>query len=420
MTEQLLQYIWQFQYYNTKNLQTTVGEPLQIIYAGVHNKNQGPDFLNAKIKVGDTTLAGSIEIHINASEWNVHKHNEDNNYNNVILHVVWKDDKRLKRNFPTLVLQNRVSNLLLQKYETLMNAQYFIPCEKQIASVNEIAISSWKERLLIERLQEKAAYIQLKLAQTNQHWEEVFWQMLAKNFGIKINSDSFEAIATSIPLNILAKHKSQLIQLEALLLGQSGLLNGNFADDYPKLLQREYQFLKQKYALQLTHIPIHFLRMRPANFPTIRLAQLAALIFDSHHLFSKIKEATSVKVLEKMFDITANDYWHYHYTFDEITAFKKKNVGKQMIQNIIVNTVIPMLYAYGWYNNDENFKTRALQFAEQLMPEKNVITNGFVALSITNKSAYDSQALIQLKNNYCNQKRCLQCAIGNKILKQSP
>jgi hypothetical protein len=416
MTEKLLQFIWQFQYFNKSSLLTSAGEDLQIMQVGMHNTNQGADFLNAKIKVGETVLAGSIEIHIKASEWINHKHSADKNYNNVILHVVWENDKDLGLQFPTIELKNRVSNILLEKYEALMNGKKFIPCEDQINTISDITLLAWKERLLIERLQEKAGYVQLLLEKNKQHWEAVFWIMLAKNFGIKINSDAFETMATAVSVNILAKHKNQLHQLEALLMGQCGLLENTFVDDYAIMLQKEYRFLQKKYSLAATHIPVHFLRMRPANFPTIRLAQLAALVYESNHLFSKIKDADNIKELEKMFNVTANDYWHYHYSFDEATAYKKKNLGKQMIQNIIVNTVITVLYAYGWYNNNELYKAKALKWAAKLLPEKNNITKGFEALGIANKSAYDSQALIQLKNKYCNEKKCLECAVGNKIL----
>jgi hypothetical protein len=417
MTEQLLQFIWQFQYYNKSNLKTTAEEDLQILYTGTHNTNQGPDFLNAKIKCGETILAGSIELHLNASEWHLHNHSKDKNYSNVILHVVWNEDKNLALNFPVVELKSRVSNLLLDKYEALMHEKMFIPCEQQIQSVKEITFIAWKERLIIERLQEKAMYVEKILIENNHHWEETFWQMLARNFGIKINSDAFEAMAKKVPLNILAKHKNQLLQLEALLMGQCGLLENDFEDDYAIMLQKEFRFLKQKLGIPPSHIPVHFLRMRPANFPTIRLSQLANLVHQSNHLFSKIKDATAVKEVEKMLDVTANDYWHYHYSFDELTAFKKKNLGKQMCQNIIVNTVLPVLYAYGWYNNSELYKQKALEWATALLPEKNNITTVFAKLGIAHKSAYDSQAFIQLKNKYCNLKRCLECAVGNRILK---
>ena len=417
MKEQLLQFIWQFQYYNKSELLTVAGETLQIIKAGNLNKNQGPDFLDAQIKCGDTKLAGSIELHIKSSDWVNHKHSKDKNYNNVILHVVWEDDKDLKLNFPVLVLKDRISNLMLSKYEQMMQTQQFIPCEQHIGSVNEITLIAWKERLLVERLQEKAAYVEKLLLENTQHWEEVFWQMIARNFGVKLNSDAFEAIAKALPIGILAKHKNQLLQIEAMLLGLADLLENEFEEEYPKMLQREFNFLKQKYNLQIVKISVLFLRMRPANFPTIRLSQLAALVYESSHLFSKIKDADKVAQVEKMIDVTANDYWHYHYTFAEATEFKKKNLGKQMVQNIIINTVLPVLYAYGWYNNNDAYKLKALQWAEQLQAEKNNITKGFENLGLANNSAYDSQALIQLKNKYCNEKRCLECAVGNKILK---
>lgn len=418
MTEQLLQFIWQFQHYNKSNLVSVKGDEIQIIHPGFHNTNQGPDFLNARIKIADTILAGSIEIHINASEWREHKHSSDSNYNNVILHIVWVNDRELDVDIPTLELNSRVSSVLLNKYENLMMNRNFIPCEDQIGIVNEFTFIAWKDRLMVERLQEKAAIISEKLKKYNNHWEEIFWQLLAKNFGIKINSDAFESIAVSVPLTILAKHKNQLHQLEALLMGQGGLLNKELTDDYAVMLQKEYRFLQQKYDFKPTHIPVYFLRMRPANFPTIRLSQLAVLIHNSSHLFSIIKETERLKDVEKLFDVTANDYWHYHYVFDEETVIKKKTIGKQMIQNIIVNTVLPFLYAYGWYNNAEPYKEKALLWATQLLPEQNFITKGFSALGLDNKSAYDSQALIQLKNKYCNSKRCLDCAVGNSILKK--
>ena len=419
MTEQLLQFIWQFQYFNTGDLKTTAGELLLILQPGIHNTNQGPDFLNAKISCGETVLAGSIEVHINSSEWQDHGHSADKNYDNVVLHVVWKNNKETGMHFPTLELYNRVSNLLLEKYANLLQAKSFIPCEEQIRTVEELTIALWKERMLIERLQEKAAYAEMLLQKNNHHWEEVFWQLLAKNFGIKINSDAFEAVAASVPLNILAKHKNQIHQTEALLMGQAGLLDKNFTDEYPIMLQKEYMFLKKKYSLPGIHFPVHFLRMRPANFPTLRLSQLAALIQQSNHLFSFVKDAENLKETEAKFNVTAIDYWHCHYVFDEESGFKKKLLGRQMVQNIILNTVIPVLYAYGWYNNIEAYKTKALRWAEQLAPEKNNITLGFEKLGVANKSAYESQALIQLKNKYCNKVRCLECAIGNKILKRN-
>jgi len=417
MTEQLLQFIWQFRYFNLQQLATTQNEILQIIHSGNHNTNQGPDFLNAKIKVGNTLLAGSIELHLKATDWINHKHSTDKNYNNVILHVVWQNDKNIGLPFPVLELQNRVSVLLLKKYAGIMDTKSFIPCEKHIGALPALTISSWKDRAAAERMQQKAAYIQSLLQQNNNHWEETFWWLLARNFGLPQNADAFEAVAKSLPITILAKHKNQLIQTEALLLGQAGLLNEDFAEHYPKMLKKEYLFLQKKYQLPAIHIPVNFLRMRPANFPTVRLAQLAALIHSSVHLFSKIKETTSLKEIIKLLQCTANDYWNYHYRFEKETTVKPKSPGKQMSGILLLITVIPVLYTYGLLNKKDEYKTRAILFAESIAPEKNSITANFGHLGITCLNAYDSQALIYWKKNYCTEKRCLQCSIGNKILK---
>ena len=251
LNERLLQFIWQFQYFNKNELATTNAEPVQVINPGQNNSNQGPDFGNAKIIIGATTWAGSVELHINTSDWQRHKHQDDKNYNNVILHVVWEDDgsrntvpannerNSVPLSVPILELKSRVAKILLQRYEELMNSTSFIPCEKSIALVPDITWKSWKERLLAERLIRKAAIVETYLQQNNHHWEETFWWLLARNFGMKVNGDAFEAVARSLPLTILAKHKNQIHQLEALLLGQAGLLNQNFEEDYPILLQKK-------------------------------------------------------------------------------------------------------------------------------------------------------------------------------------
>jgi len=417
MTERLLQYIWQFQYFDKGALCTKSDEPLQLIFQGTYNTNQGPDFLNAKIKIGKTIWAGSIELHIKSSDWKKHKHQTDKNYNNVILHVVWEDDSK-DNILPVLELKGRVSKILLQRYEAMMSQSTFIPCENMIDSVKSITWTSWKDRLLAERLLRKSKTAIAYAQENNYHWEEIFWWFLARNFGLKVNSEAFEAMARSLSLNILAKHKSQIHQLEALLFGQAGLLEEEFVDDYPKLLQKEYLFLKEKYGLKPTHQRLYFLRMRPGNFPTIRLAQLASLIHQSSHLFSKIIEAENVNEVKTMFDVAANDYWHYHYKFDNPSKYKVKDLGETMIDNMIINTICPLLFAYGTYHKDEKYKSKALKWLEGVKGESNRITKKFVALGIKNRNAYDSQAFIELKNEYCTQKRCLECAIGNAILKQ--
>lgn len=422
MKEDLLQYIWKFQYYNSNQLLSADGDAIQVIHPGAHNTNQGPDFTQAKIKINETLWAGNIELHINSSHWNLHGHSADNNFNNIILHVVWNHDVEIKdangNNLPTLELQSRVSKLLLEKYQQLMDGAQFIPCEKQLQQVNELTMSNWKQRLVAERLITRSQNILHILKETNYHWEETFWWLIAANFGLKVNSEVFQKIAKTLPVPLLAKHKNSIIQIEALLFGQAGLLKNEFKEKYPSMLRKEYLFYQKKYKLNPVDGELYFLRMRPANFPTIRLAQLAVLIHESEHLFSKIKETHSVAEVKKMLGVVANDYWNYHYVFDEESDYKIKTLGRQMVDNIIINTIVPIMFSYGLHHHEEHYKEKAIKWLEEIAPEKNVITIGFETLAFSNKNALDSQALLQLKNEYCNHKFCLQCAIGNSLLKK--
>ncbi len=422
MKEDLLQYIWQFQYFNQNELQTTVGEKLQIQFPGIHNTQQGPDFSEARIKIGDTSWAGSIEVHIRSSDWDHHRHSSDPNFKNVILHVVWAHDKEINNSYshllPTLELQPRVSKILLDRYRLLMETRGFIPCENIPGGIKEIVLDNWKQRLLAERMIEKSSKVMEVLAETNFHWEETFWRYIAANFGLSTNSSHFKKMAETLPVAILAKQKNNIHYLEALLFGQAGLLGDIFQEDYPLMLQKEFKFYQTKYKLQPVDGNPFFLRMHPANFPTIRLAQLAVLIHQSEHLFSKIKQTESVKELRVMLQVTANDYWNYHYRFDEETSFKAKTLGSQTVDNIIVNTIVPIIFAYGSYLQEKLYKEKAIYWLETISAEKNFITRGFLNLGFTIKNAFDSQAFIQLKNEYCNKKRCLNCAVGNSLLKR--
>ncbi|HSU49913.1 MAG TPA: DUF2851 family protein [Segetibacter sp.] len=423
MNEQLLQFIWQFQYFNKSQLQVSHGDSLAIIFPGTHNTHQGPDFIDAKVVVGDTTWAGNIEIHVNSSDWVRHKHTSDKNYSNIILHVVWQHDADITdvndTILPTLILQHLVSNLLLDRFSELMARKAFVPCESFLPVFHEIKWTAWKGRMAIERLQRKSAIVLDHLKEANNHWEEVFWWMLARNFGMKVNADIFETIAKSLALNIIGRHKNQIHQIEAFLLGQAGLLEDDFVEEYPKLLKREYLFYRNKYQLKQVPVKPFLLRMRPANFPTIRLAQLGMLINQSSHLFSKVKETESVDAVKELLNVTANDYWHYHYLIDDPGEFHPKQLGKQMTDNIIINTVVPVLFAFGLYHSDAGIKDKALDWLAQLNPEKNTITSRWTSFNVTNSSALESQGLIELKNNYCDQRRCLDCSVGNAILKRS-
>ncbi|HNE93013.1 MAG TPA: DUF2851 family protein [Chitinophagaceae bacterium] len=422
MTEKLLHFIWQFQYFNKTALQTEEGEELIILNQGTLNTNQGPDFLLASVKINNITFVGNIELHINASDWYKHKHSNDENYNNVILHVVWNYDKPLvvkNKIIPTLELKTLVAKLLLQRYKSLMEFTTKIPCQTFLPALTTIGWMSWKERLAAERLEIKATEILQLFQESKQHWEETFWWLLAANFGLKINQQVFKEIAQTIPVQVLAKHKNQMQQLEALLFGQANFLNEKPTDEYTTLLQKEFQFLQHKYKLKKVNAKVLFLRMRPASFPTIRLAQLAMLIHNSSHLFSKIKELKTVEEVKLLFDITANDYWHYHYNFSEKSAYQPKSLGNQMIENIIINTVVPMLFAYGLYNKEEHYKTKAIEWLQALSPEKNSVITEWKNTEITAQTAFDTQALLQLNKFYCTKLNCLSCAVGVKILRAS-
>ena len=415
MSERLLQFIWQHQYFNTGNLRTTEGESIQIIQPGVLNSNQGPDFLFAKILIGKTEWVGTVELHLKSSDWIRHEHQLDANYGSVILHVVWTNDLP-ETGIPILELDHRVSQLLLQRYEELMLSTAFIPCEKQIAQLPAHILQQWQDELVIQRLKRKSSLLEMDLKKNNYHWQETFWHQLARNFGSTVNADAFETMARSIPVKLLSKYRNQLIQLESLLFGQSGLLHHRYKDAYAIMEQKEYKFLRKLHQLCPIALPVHFLRMRPGNFPTIRLAQLAMVINTSSHLFSKIRECNSVNEVRNAFAVTANDYWHYHYRFDECSTFKPKKLGDAMTDNIIINTIAPMLYTYGEYHQHEQYKIKALQWLRETKAENNRICNGFVQLGVVNNNAFESQALYELKTAYCVNKRCLECAIGKKLL----
>lgn len=423
MNEELLHFIWKFQYLNTSSLTCTTGNEIVILQPGIHNQNQGPDFLDARIQIGDTVWAGHVEMHVFARDWIVHGHTGDENYKNVILHVVWENDEPIRDHrgqwIPTLELKGRVATTMLDRYRHLMELPHHIPCTGHVHRLTHLSLLNWKERLVVERLQEKTKAIQNKLSQSKGHWEEVFWRLTAKNFGVKVNAAVFEMIAETLPVSLLQKHKHNRIQIEALLFGQARLLERPFVDKYPVMLRKEYQFYKKKYGLRPVDGLLQFLRMRPANFPTLRLSQLAGLIFEGERLFSKIRDAKEASEVYQLFNVCANDYWHYHYVFDEESAFLEKNLGKQMIYNLLINTVVPLLYAYGKITGDDAQSEKAIYWLTGLPAENNRVTRAFEAVELENKTAFDSQALYQLKTHYCDVKSCLQCAIGVSILGKS-
>lgn len=417
MNELLLQYIWQHQLFNKDSLTTTSGQKLEILNKGTHNFNQGPDFLNGCIRIdGHTTWVGNIELHIRGSDWNRHEHTTDRNYDNVILHVVWTHDNSIDREIPTLELQDRISLTGIHRHRDMVRRNHFIPCEGILRQAAPDLIEQALKDMLSRRLNRKAERVQALLECNGRHWEEVQWWMLAKSFGGPVNGEAFESIARSIPYSVLARHRSQIHQLESLLLGQGNLLEADFTDQYAILLQKEYRFLKTKYRLPVIRESLYFLRMRPPNFPTVRLAQLAMLMHQHAHLFTNLIQLEELKEINALLQVTANDYWHYHFRLDETTGYNPKTTGQAFIETLILNAVIPVVYCYGKEQNELRLLNRVHCWLNGLPAEKNKITNGFGAIGLLARHAAESQALLELKQSLCDQKGCLHCAIGKHLL----
>jgi len=422
MQEDLLHYVWRTRRFEFQNLITTEGETVEIIFPGVHNTHAGPDFFDARIRIGDTLWAGNVEMHLVASEWETHRHGEDRAYDNVVLHVVWEEDLPVLRGngerIPCVELKKRIPAATIKTYRELLHNEYWIPCQHHFHRVPDITRQIWLDRLMVERLESKTAFIAESLERNHQHWEETFYQVLARNFGVKVNAEPFEALARSLPLNLLSKHKNNLLQLEALLFGQAGLLAGVFEDDYPQRLQKEYAFLQHKYSLQpIAGSSWKFLRMRPANFPSLRIAQFATLIHQSAHLFSKILVAQNVEEIENMFEVRLSNYWQTHYIFGKASAKRAKTLGQTAIHLLVINTIAPFLFVYGKLKAEPALCDRALRLLESVPPESNSIIENWQRLGMEPVSAGQTQALLQLKNGYCDKRQCLRCAVGNEVMR---
>ncbi|HQV00747.1 MAG: DUF2851 family protein [Bacteroidia bacterium] len=430
MTEALLHHIWKFKLFNTQNLLTSDGQSVAIMHPGKHNTDQGPDFFDARIKINDTLWAGNVELHLKTSDWQKHFHQNDAAYNNVILHVVFEHDITLikapaiQQQIPVLALNTCVGNHILKQYDNLMLNQYKIPCNNMANAIDGFIWANWHDRLMVERMEHKTQAIESLLIETKNNWEESFYILLARNFGFKINALPFELLARSLPLNCLAKHKNNLHQIEALLFGQAGLLQNKLMQDYGNALRDEYFFLQKKF--ELTPLQVHlwkFMRLRPANFPTIRLAQFAQLIHNSSHLFSKLISVNNISDAYACFDVTASAYWNSHFVFDKTiethieNASQSRKLGKMAIENIIINTLIPFMFYYGKQKGITAYQQQAFDFLNQIPAEQNHIVKKFTTINLPCTNAYQAQAYIQLYNYYCSHKKCLSCAIGNKIIK---
>ncbi len=422
MQEDFLHHLWKFKLYDFQELKTEQGQEIKVISPGWHNRDAGPDFLNARVEIDGILWVGNIEIHCHSKDWKKHGHDNDPAYQNIILHIVFeydeKNDLPALHNIPVLSLKNRINEDMHARYLQFMQTEQWIPCEKLIHKIERIRFEMWIERLLIEKIETKTNLILKRLEQNTFNWEQTFYEFLASNFGFKINSTGFEMLAKSLPIKYINKHKNNLYQIEALLFGQAGMLDQNFEEEYPKKLKNEYYFLKNKF--QLSSIESHlwnYLRLRPNNFPSIRIAQFASFLNHSQSLFSSVIYADSIQSLREIFQTQPSPYWNSHFMLDKPSTFSSKKIGNQSIDLLIINTVIPFQFLYGKLNDNKELMNKSLQFMDCINGEKNSITQHFNQIGINSTTAYRTQALIHLKNEYCNKKRCLDCAIGASIIK---
>jgi hypothetical protein len=421
MNEDFLHYVWKYQLFSVHDLKTTTKEELTIIKIGSHNHNSGPDFLNSQLKIENQLWAGNVEIHLKSSDWYAHHHEIDENYDAVILHVVWEDDADVfmkdNKPLPVLVLKDFVFTSALNNYRNLFSTkQRWIPCETDISFVDDFTIENWKERLFFERLERKSTEMNLLLMENHNDFEAVLFQLLAKNFGLKVNGDAFMNLAKSFDFSILRKVRFDEQQLAALLFGQAGFLEEVIEDEYHQQLKKEYKYLRHKYNLQpIVNMQFSFFRMRPPNFPTIRVSQLVSLYYLHQQLFSKMMQTETLKGFYELFDVTVNPFWKTHYTFDKVSKSSSKKLTKSFIDLLLINTIIPLKFLYQ-KNRGEVNENDFLVILQKIKSEKNSIISKFDEIGIKAKNGYETQSLLELKNNYCTKKRCLQCAIGIKLL----
>ena len=424
MTEFFLHYLWRFKSFETKNLKTLAGESLEILFPGTYNTGGGPDFFNARLRIGSTLWVGHVEIHTRSSDWNRHRHQFDDHYKNVILHVVQTNDVNIFLNvegdLPVLELKGKYDNSLWETYQRWMkNEGREIICDLQPDQLEKVVWLGWKDRLLVERLEEKSKVIWKLVEDVNGYWPEAFYRRLTANFGFSRNNEAFEMLARTIPLRLLKRYREDLFVLEALLFGQAGWLSRDFEDAYPRRLKVEYQFLCRKHSL--TPLPPsiwNFGGVRPSNFPTIRMAQLAFLIHQSENLFAQVLDIQAIEDFYKIFNSQTSEYWRTHFRFDyESTTLKDNVLGKGAIESLLINTVGVMLFAFGRFNQQEHHMRMALRIFEYCKPEDNQITRKWSNRGPGNHSSADSQALVQLYNKYCSCKKCLDCVIGHQLLK---
>tara|TARA_R110001592_G_scaffold60887_4_gene185558 strand:+ start:398 stop:1684 length:1287 start_codon:yes stop_codon:yes gene_type:complete len=423
LPESFLHFVWRYQYFNTSTLELVSGDQLSIIKTGHLNHLAGPDFKEAQVDIEGIQWHGSVEIHVKASDWYAHKHQDDLNYDNVVLHVVWENDRQVFNRednpIPTLELKGLVKPMVLERYQSLMDNEDSIPCARHLINTKSITRLSMLEKVLVERVEEKSHDFNSILESNANDWEESAYHWLAKGFGFKTNANNMLRLAQSVPLKVLTKHSNQLFQIEALLFGQAGFLDVDVSDEYAYQLQKEYRFLKAKYELKqkIGYNEWHFSKVRPANYPTIRIAQLAALVITYPHIFSFFSEIENRKEAVDKLDVLQSDYWCTHYAIDKKSSKRLGGLTKKSKENIIVNTAIPFLAALAKYKDDSIYLDKALNLLSSIKAESNHITELWKTLGWNVSSAFDSQGLIQLHNAYCMPKKCIECNIGISLVR---
>ncbi|OUS03157.1 hypothetical protein A9Q86_01690 [Flavobacteriales bacterium 33_180_T64] len=421
MRENFLYYIWQHKKFNVLHLKTTQLEPLEIISVGFLNLDSGPDYFNGQLRIGEQLWAGNIEIHVKSSDWYIHNHECDPAYDNVILHVVYEHDTEIFRNdnsiIPTLELKAYIDKTVLKNYYKLSLSQSkWINCEHDFPKIDAFTLNNWLERLFFERLERKSQTIEALLKASNNDWEAVLFKLLAKNFGLKVNGDSFLSLANSFDFSVIRKLQSNLDSLEALFFGQVGMLDKAVYIPYAIKLKEEYAFLKQKFQLETVGvIPFQFFRLRPSNFPTIRLSQLASLYCNEQQLFSKVISMHKLSAFYELFEVTTATFWKTHYTFEKETKSVVKKITKSFIELLLINTILPIKFCYA-KQRGEDMNQIIIDVLSLITSEKNSIIEGFNRLKNVSDSALKSQGLIQLKTEYCDKNKCLKCAVGNMLL----
>lgn len=429
LKESFFHYVWQFQYFDTTDLRTDEGEAVQVFATGLGNTHSGPDFRDARVQIGDMVWVGCVEIHIYGSGWADHRHEQDPAYENVILHVVWENDRPARRadgsRIPTIVLRDRIQEDLLFRYRRFMNSPEHVPCSSSLERVPTVVRLSMLDRAFAGRLEAKAQGVASMQHRNTDNWEETCYQLLARSFGFKINSEPFQQLALCLPYRVLLKHADRPVQLEALLLGQAGFLEprrGEVLDEYTGQLRKEYTLLSRKYSLgpgQLGRAQWKFLRLRPANFPTVRLAQFAGLLAQRKNIFSSILGAASVAALRALFRVEQSAYWQQHYHPGRRSREDVSTLGDASIDAILINAVVPLLVAYGKSHDEPLFVDRAIAILEEIPAETNSVTRRWASLGWPAETALDSQGFLELYNNFCLKRRCLDCSIGASLLKPS-